>query len=83
MPTKKATKPKSDELRPEYDLAALGPAVRGKYYERAVSGTNVVLLDPDVARAFPTAEAVNAALRMLVDVAAVVSPKKTSAGRKK
>jgi hypothetical protein len=83
MPTKKAASPKTDELRPEYDLSTLGPAVRGKYFKRASSGTNVVLLDPDVARAFPTAEAVNTALRMLVDVASVVSEKKTSSGRKK
>jgi hypothetical protein len=36
----------SDELRPEYDLAALGPGVRGKYFERASSGTNIIRLDP-------------------------------------
>ena len=83
MPTKKVASPKPDELRTQYDLSALGPAVRGKYFARASSGTNVVLLDPDVARAFPTAEAVNTALRMLVDVASVVTPKKTSSGRKK
>jgi hypothetical protein len=83
MPMKKASDPKIDDLRSEYDLSALGPAVRGKYLERASSGTNLVLLDPDVARAFPTAEAVNTALRMLVDVASVVSHKKASAERKK
>jgi hypothetical protein len=83
MPTKKTSSPKSDELRSEYDLSALGPPQRGKYFARASSGTNVVLLDPDVARAFPTAEAVNAALRMLVDVATVVSPNKAASGRKK
>jgi hypothetical protein len=83
MPTKKVSSSKSDDLRPEYDLSALGPAVRGKYHERASSGTNVVLLDPDVARAFPTPESVNNALRLLVDVAAVVSSEKTSSHRKK
>ena len=83
MPTKKISSRDTDELRPEYDFSELGGAVRGKYYERAKAGTNVVLLDPDVARAFPTAEAVNNALRMLVDVAAVVSPKKTASHRKK
>ena len=83
MPMKKASSSTTDDLRPEYDLSSLGPAVRGKYFARASSGTNVVLLDPDVARAFPTPEAVNTALRMLVDVASVVSPKKTSSGRKK
>lgn len=62
-------KPK-DELRPEYDLEALGRGVTGKYFRRAVEGTNLVLLDPDVADAFPDAEAVNRALRLLIDVAA-------------
>ena len=53
-----------DELRPEYDLASLlKGGVRGKYAERYRQGTNLVLLDPDVARAFPTEEAVNEALR--------------------
>lgn len=83
MATKKVSGSKSDELRLEYDLSALGSVVRGKYYERAAAGTNVVLLDPDVARAFPTGEAVNAALRMLIDVAAVALPKKAASGRKK
>ncbi len=82
MPTKKASSHTTDDLRSEYDLQALGPAVRGKYFDRASSGTNVVLLDADVALAFPTAEAVNTALRMLVDVASVVSHRNTSSGRK-
>jgi hypothetical protein len=69
MTTKKASRKRSDEIRPEYDLAALGKGVRGKYYKRASAGTNVVLLDPDVARALPTSEAVNTALRKLVEIA--------------
>ena len=56
-----------DELRPEYDLALLlKGGVRGKYAERYRQGTNLVLLDPDVARAFPTEEAVNEALRQVM-----------------
>ena len=51
-----------DELLPEYDLT---DGVRGKYVERYRQGTNVVLLDPDVAEKFPTSEAVNEALRRL------------------
>ena len=48
-----------DELRPEYDLVTLlKDGERGKYAERYKAGTNLVLLDPDVAHAFPTAEAV-------------------------
>jgi len=47
-------------MRPEYDFSK---GVRGKYAKRYAEGTNVVVLDPDVAAAFPTAEAVNRALR--------------------
>lgn len=69
MPTKKKAEAESDELRPEYDFTSLKGGVRGKYFERARKGTNLVLLDPDVAKAFPTPESVNDALRMLVKVA--------------
>ena len=51
-----------EELLPEYDLT---DGVRGKYVERYRQGTNVVLLDPDVAEKFPTSEAVNEALRRI------------------
>ena len=50
-------------MKAEYDFAAMKNGVRGKYYERYRKGTNVVLLDPDVAKAFPTENAVNEALR--------------------
>ena len=56
-----------DELRPEYRRGDLGPGVRGKYFESFRSGTNLVLLEPDVARAFPTEEAVNNALRSFLE----------------
>ena len=55
-----------DELRPEYDSTVLKNGVRGKYLAEYRSGTNLVLLDADVARAYPTAEAVNEALRRLM-----------------
>jgi hypothetical protein len=58
-----------DELRPEYDLSQLKGRVRGKYVERYRAGTNLVLLEPDVAAAFPDAKAVNEALRLLIKVA--------------
>jgi hypothetical protein len=58
-----------DELRPEYDLSQLKGRVRGKYVERYRVGTNLVLLEPDVAAAFPDAKAVNEALRLLIQVA--------------
>ena len=59
----------ADELRPEYRREDLGPGVRGKYAETYRSGTNLVLLSPDVAKVFPTEEAVNNALRSLIEVA--------------
>jgi len=55
-----------DEILPEYDFRG---GVRGKYAERYAEGTNVVLLDPDVAAAFPDAASVNAALRALLEIA--------------
>jgi hypothetical protein len=58
-----------DEMRPEYDLSELKGRVRGKYVERYQAGTNLVLLESDVQAAFPDAEAVNEALRMLMKVA--------------
>jgi hypothetical protein len=66
---KKATARKSNGLRREYDLSKLKGGVRGKYYRRYTEGTNLVLLDPDIADAFPDAKAVNEALRVLVNVA--------------
>ena len=73
MATHKKAKRPADELRPEYDFSALGKPVRGKYYKAARAGSNVVLLDPDVAKAFPTPEAVNNALRLLAGVATEAS----------
>jgi hypothetical protein len=66
---KKAASRRRDELRREYNLKELKGGVRGKYYRRYQGGTNLVLLDPDVADAFPDAKAVNEALRVLVNVA--------------
>ncbi len=58
-----------DELRTEYDLATLKGIVRGKYAERYHEGTNIIILAPDVAAAFPNDEAVNEALRLLINIA--------------
>lgn len=68
---KNETSPETeDDLRPEYDLKTLlKDGVRGKYADRYREGTNLVLLAPDVARAFPTEEAVNEALRMVIRIA--------------
>ena len=53
----------SDEMRPEYDFSK---GVRGKYVQRFREGTNVVVLDPDVAAEFKDSAAVNNALRQLL-----------------
>ena len=67
---KKASKRKSSsELRPEYDLTQLGQGTRGKYYARATSASNVVLIEPDLAAFFPDAKSVNRALRLLAEAA--------------
>lgn len=63
---KKALEKRSEaELRAEYDFSR---GVRGKYTRRYAQGTNVVVLEPDVAKVFPSAEAVNRSLRALADI---------------
>jgi hypothetical protein len=57
------SKAAEDELRPEYDFSG---GVRGKYAKRFAEGSNVVVLEPDVAERFPNSEAVNRALRKLI-----------------
>jgi hypothetical protein len=62
---KKRNEKNNSEMRAEYDFSA---GVRGKYARRYAQGTNVVVLEPDVARAFPNAEAVNSSLRALAQI---------------
>jgi hypothetical protein len=71
----------TDELRPEYKnlRQLLKNGVRGKYAERYRAGTNLVLLDPDVANVFPNAQAVNEALRLAIQIAKLQSPSKRKA----
>ena len=63
---KKVSRKTTDELRPEYKRSDFGTLVRGKYAERVTQSTNVVVLEPQVARAFPNDRAVNTALRGLL-----------------
>jgi len=58
-----------DEMRPDYKRTDLGAGVRGKYYEAYNEGHNLVLLRPEVAKAFPSEEAVNEALLSLIRIA--------------
>lgn len=65
-----------DDLGPEYDLTELlKGGVRGKYAERYRAGVNLVQLEADVARAFPTEEAVNEALRLVMKMAELPAKK--------
>jgi hypothetical protein len=71
---KKTTNEMKDELRPEYDLKSLlKGGVRGKYAKKYRGGTNLVLLDPDVAKAFPNEKAVNETLRLVMKLKKVNS----------
>lgn len=63
---KARTSSSSEDMRAEYDFD-YSKAVRGKYYRRLLKeGANVVVLDPDVAKAFRSSAAVNEALRSLL-----------------
>jgi hypothetical protein len=78
---KNRTSEVEDELRPEYDLRELlQGGVRGKYVDRFRAGTNLVLLDPDVAKAFPDEAAVNEALRMVIRLREIQRGEKSGLG---
>jgi hypothetical protein len=79
---KKGSRRLPDDLRPEYDLAALGPGVRGKYAGR-LKGTTLVALKPEVAAAFPTSEAVNEALRAVLRAKSIARRSRSSRSRAK
>lgn len=65
----KKAKAENDELRPEYRREDFGEMVRGKYVRRYREASNVVVISPDVQKAFPNAQAVNDALRRLLELA--------------
>lgn len=62
---KMSVKPVEAELRAEYDFSR---GIRGKYARRFHRGTNVVILEPDVAKVFPNTESVNSSLRALANI---------------
>ena len=78
---KKESQSETDnELRSEYDLRELlKGGIRGKYVERYRAGTNLVLLDPDVAKAFPSEQAVNEALRLVLQLTKIPEVNKRTA----
>jgi hypothetical protein len=61
-----------DDLRPEYDFASMKGGVRGKYASRLRKGSNIVVLDPEIAAAFPSDAAVNEALRGVLNTTRAV-----------
>jgi len=69
---KKTPRPIVDDLRPEYDFASLKGGVRGKYLERLRQGTNIVLIEPEIAQAFPTERSVNEALKGVLNTTQAV-----------
>ena len=72
------TRETEDELRPEYDLSQLlEGGVRGKYAAQYQQGVNLVLLEPDVAAAFTSAQAVNEALRLVMKIAQIPTLEQT------
>ena len=72
---------KTEEMRAEYRREDLGKGVRGKHHVAFQKGSNLVLLTPELAKIFPTNEAVNAALESLVDVArSAVTKKRHTSG---
>jgi len=73
-----------DDLRPEYKLADFkGRGVRGKYYRRVMEKSNVVVIDPDVSKAFPNAATVNNALRSMLRSRRTRRTAANRAGRKR
>ncbi len=78
---KASAKRNNNDLRPEYDLSKLKGGVRGKYYRQATAGTNLVLIEPELANVFPDTESVNRALRLLADTAASATGKTRQRGK--
>jgi ABC-type tungstate transport system permease subunit len=81
---KRAIQGEDDELRPEYDFSKMKIVGRGIYAKRYRSGTNLVLLEPDVRKAFPDDESVNEALRVIAEAAkSLVSRGRKSSAKKR
>ena len=77
----KRAKRTSDELRAEYKRSDFGNLERGKYYEQVKTSPNVVVLDPEIAAAFPSSAAVNSALHTVLEAARNVTAQATGRGR--
>jgi hypothetical protein len=75
----RSTSPDDYELREEYDLAEMTVVAKGRYAPQRRAGKNVVLLDDDLVTAFPTDEAVNEALRLVIRISEVRAKYSTEA----
>ena len=79
---KKITTDKNDDLQPEYDLKSLlKDGEQGKYTQTYRAGKNLMLLETDVAKAFPDEKAVNKALRLVMKLTKVQKDARPSAGQ--
>jgi hypothetical protein len=80
---KKANRRSQNDMRPEYDFASMKGGIRDRYVKQYRAGTNLILLDPELAEAFPTDSAVNDALRALLKMTETARlPHKTSPPRR-
>ena len=74
------------EMRAEYKRSDFGKLERGKFFKEVAKGTSVALIDPKLAKAFPTSEAVNEALRGLLvladETARITGRSKRTAGKR-
>ena len=68
------------ELRDEYDLSQLPIVAKGRYAPSRRSRNNIVVLEPDLIGAFPNDEAINNALRLVIQMSQIPTPKKVTAG---
>jgi len=75
---KKETR-KEEEMRAHYDFSG---GIRGKYARRYAEGTNVVVLDPDVAREFPNREVVNETLRAVAQIVHIKERRRARANKR-
>lgn len=73
---KQSTKVSDGELRKEYDLSSLKGGVRGKYFRHATANTNLVLIEPKLAKLFPDSDSVNRALRRVAEAGKAASRSK-------
>jgi hypothetical protein len=70
---------RDNEMRAHYDFSG---GIRGKYARRYAEGTNVVVLDPDVAREFPNADVVNETLRAVAQIVQIKQRRRDRANKR-